>query len=55
MAVVGYPHPTRCSAFQSFLRNVSKLLLSVLDGVFVLFGQLRRLGDRLAKTIVINT
>ena len=41
--------------FQSFLRNVPKLLFSLLDGLFVLFGMRRRLGDMLAKTIVINS
>ncbi|WP_256575666.1 MULTISPECIES: RDD family protein [unclassified Pseudomonas] len=54
-AVVGYPYPTNCTLFQSFLRNVPKLLFSVLDGLFALFGLRRRLGDMLAKTIVINT
>lgn len=54
-AVVGYPFPTNCTLFQSFLRNFPKLLFSMLDGLFVLFGLRRRLGDMLAKTIVINT
>lgn len=54
-AVVGYPYPTNCTLFQSFLRNFPKMLFSVLDGFFVLFGLRRRLGDMLAKTIVINT
>lgn len=54
-AVVGYPYPMNCTLFQSFLRNAPKLLFSVLDGLFVLFGMRRRLGDMLAKTVVINT
>ena len=54
MAVVGYPYPTNCTLFQSFLRNLPKPLFSVLDGLFALFGLRRRLGDMLAKTIVIN-
>ena len=54
-AVVGYPYPTNCTVVQSFLRNLPKLLLSVLDGMFVLMGLRRRLGDMLAKTVVINT
>lgn len=54
-SVVGYPYPTNCTVFQSFLRNVPKLLFSLLDGLFVLFGLRRRLGDMLAKTIVINS
>ncbi|CAI2794499.1 Uncharacterized protein PFLU_0158 [Pseudomonas [fluorescens] SBW25] len=37
------------------MRNVPKLLFSMLNGLFVLFGLRRRLGDMLAKTIVINT
>lgn len=53
-AVVGYPYPTNCTLFQSFLRNFPKMLFIVLDGLFVLFGLRRRLGDMLAKTIVIN-
>ncbi|WP_342308700.1 RDD family protein [Pseudomonas fluorescens] len=53
-AVVGYPCPTNCTLFQSFLRNFPKMLFIVLDGLFVLFGLRRRLGDMLAKTIVIN-
>lgn len=54
-AVVGYPYPTNCTLFQSFLRNVPKMVFSVLDGLFVLFGLRRRLGDMLARTIVINS
>lgn len=54
-SVVGYPYPTNCTVFQSFLRNASKLLIGPLDGFFVLFGLRRRLGDMLAKTIVINS
>ncbi|WEX16121.1 RDD family protein [Pseudomonas sp. G11] len=53
-AVVGYPYPTNCTLFQSFLRNFPKMLFIVLDGLIVLFGLRRRLGDMLAKTIVIN-
>jgi len=53
-AVVGYPYPTNCTLFQSFLRYFPKMLFIVLDGLFVLFGLRRRLGDMLAKTIVIN-
>lgn len=54
MSVVGYPYPTNCTVFQSLLRNASKLLIGPLDGFLVLVGLRRRLGDMLAKTIVIN-
>ncbi|MFL1542233.1 RDD family protein [Pseudomonas sp. O39] len=54
MSVVGYPYATNCTPFQSFLRNACKMLFSPLDGFLVLFGLRRRLGDMLAKTIVIN-
>lgn len=53
-AVVGFPYPTHCTLFQSLLRNLPKVLFCVLDGLFALFGLRRRLGDMLAKTIVIN-
>jgi uncharacterized RDD family membrane protein YckC len=36
------------------LRNACKLLFSPQDGFLVLFGLRRRLGDMLAKTIVIK-
>lgn len=54
ITVVGFPYPTRCTIFQSLLRNACKLLISPLDGTLALFGLRRRLGDMLAKTIVIN-
>lgn len=54
ITVVGFPYPTTCTIPQSFLRNACKLLFSPLDGFLVLFGLRRRLGDMLAKTIVIN-
>jgi len=44
-----------CSLFQSVLRNVPKALFSILDGVFVFFGYRRRLGDMLARTVMINS
>ncbi|WP_017906811.1 RDD family protein [Pseudomonas asplenii] len=54
ISVVGFPVNTRCTVFQSFLRNVPKVLFSVLDALFVLFGLRRRLGDMLAMTMVVN-
>ncbi|NVZ81304.1 RDD family protein [Pseudomonas yamanorum] len=54
MSVVGFPYGPPCSLFQSVLRNVPKALFSMLDGVFVFFGYRRRLGDMLARTVVIN-
>ncbi|MGC6371149.1 RDD family protein [Pseudomonas sp. K2I15] len=55
MSVVGFPYGPSCTVLQSALRNVPKGLFSILDGVFVLFGFRRRLGDMLARTIVINS
>lgn len=54
ISVVGFPVNTRCTVFQSFLRNVPKVLFSVLDALFALFGLRRRLGDMLAMTMVVN-
>ncbi|WP_294736952.1 RDD family protein [uncultured Pseudomonas sp.] len=55
MSVVGFPYGPPCGLFQSILRNVPKALFSMLDGVFVFFGYRRRLGDMLARTVVINS
>lgn len=55
MSVVGFPYGPSCTVLQSALRNAPKGLFSILDGVFVLFGYRRRLGDMLARTIVINS
>ena len=54
ITVVGFPYPTICTISQSFLRTACKLLFSPLDGFLVLFGLRRRLGDMLAKTIVVK-
>ncbi|WOE81149.1 RDD family protein [Pseudomonas protegens] len=54
MTVVGFPYGPSCTPLQSALRNLPKALFSILDGVFVLFGLRRRLGDMLARTVVIN-
>lgn len=55
IAVVGFPFETQCTVFQSVLRNVPKVLLSLLDSIFVFFGHRRRFGDMLAGTIVVNS
>ncbi|WP_372242089.1 RDD family protein [Pseudomonas sp. Fl4BN1] len=54
MSVVGFPYGPPCTVLQSALRNVPKALFSILDGVFVFFGFRRRLGDMLARTVVVN-
>ncbi|WP_347927168.1 RDD family protein [Pseudomonas helvetica] len=54
MSVVGFPVNTKCTIFQSLLRNVPKVMFSILDAVFVFFGFRRRLGDMLAMTMVVN-
>ncbi|ALI02937.1 RDD family protein [Pseudomonas sp. FW306-02-F02-AA] len=54
MSVVGFPVNKKCTIFQSLLRNVPKVMFSILDAVFVFFGFRRRLGDMLAMTMVVN-
>ncbi|QLG90575.1 RDD family protein [Pseudomonas yamanorum] len=55
ISVVGFPYGPSCTALQSALRKLPKTLSSILDGVFVFFGLCRRLGDILARTVVINS
>ncbi|MCP4637643.1 MAG: RDD family protein [Methyloversatilis sp.] len=43
-----------CSWGRSFLRNATLLVLGVIDIVFALGSSRRRLGDRLADTVVVR-
>ncbi|KKD61002.1 hypothetical protein RN22_07955 [Grimontia sp. AD028] len=43
-----------CSILQSFLRNTLCLVLGVLDAIFILRKDRRRLGDLLASTIAVK-
>ncbi|WP_459745976.1 RDD family protein [Pseudomonas sp. 3A(2025)] len=55
IAVVGFPFEMNCTVFQSVLRNLPKVLFSLLDAIFLFFGHRRRFGDMLAGTIVVNS
>ena len=53
IAVVDEASGAPCSYRQSLIRNVSMILLNVVDAVFI-FGRTRqRLGDLFAKTLVV--
>jgi len=43
-----------CTYWQSLLRNFPILVLGVIDAVFIMGKQRRRLGDHLAKTKVVK-
>lgn len=43
-----------CRLWQSFLRNLSMLILSVIDCIFILGEKKQRLGDKLSKTLVVK-
>ena len=43
-----------CNLWQSFLRNLSLPILSVIDCIFILGEKKQRLGDKLSKTLVVK-
>ncbi len=43
-----------CKSWQSFLRNLSLPILSVIDCIFILGEKKQRLGDKLSKTLVVK-
>ena len=43
-----------CKLWQSFLRNLSMPILSVIDCIFILGEKKQRLGDKLSKTLVVK-
>lgn len=43
-----------CRLWQSFLRNLSMPILSVIDCIFILGEKKQRLGDKLSKTLVVK-
>jgi len=55
IAVVNATTGEPCTFFASFLRNVCLLLLGPLDSVLIFDEGRERLGDKIAKTIVITT
>ena len=42
-----------CSSWQSFVRNLPLVILGVVDWVFIFGKRRQRLGDKLARTVVI--
>jgi hypothetical protein len=42
-----------CSSWQSFVRNLPLVILGVIDWVFIFGKRRQRLGDKLARTVVI--
>ena len=43
-----------CNLWQSFLRNLSLPIFSVIDCIFILGEKKQRLGDKLSKTLVVR-
>jgi uncharacterized RDD family membrane protein YckC len=54
IAVVHNVSNAPCTYLQSFVRNSSLLILSILDAIFILGKSKRRLGDYLASTKVVR-
>lgn len=54
MRVVGVDGVTPCTMGQSFFRNVLKWGLGPIDWLFIFGSRHQRLGDKLAKTLVIE-
>ena len=54
IAVVHNASNEPCTYLQSFARNSSLLILSILDSIFILGKSKRRLGDYLASTKVVR-
>ncbi|WP_426136428.1 RDD family protein [Pseudomonas sp. PWP3-1b2] len=55
MSVIDERSYLSCNLFQSFMRNVTTPILSILDWIFIFFGSRKRLGDMLASTIVVRS
>ena len=56
IAVVSRITGRACNALESFLRNITTVvpILAIIDGIMILGKKKERLGDKLAKTIVID-
>jgi len=59
MAVIDLESGARCGYRQSFSRNITILVISTIEVLFIVFGRSderrRRLGDLLAGTVVVST
>ena len=54
MVVIDAKSGEPCSYGKSFLRNLTLVLLGPLDWIFIFGDSRRRLGDRLAGTVVVS-
>lgn len=54
MSVIDRRSGHYCTYWQSLLRNILTPVLGVLDAVFILSKRRQRIGDKLARTIVVN-
>jgi uncharacterized RDD family membrane protein YckC len=54
IAVISTTSGKYCSFTQSFFRNLLTPVLGMIDAVFILGKKRQRLGDKLAKTIVVE-
>jgi hypothetical protein len=52
-AVIDAASKAPCSSWQSFVRNLTLVILGVIDWVFIFGTRRQRLGDKLARTVVI--
>ncbi|MFB3303355.1 RDD family protein [Pseudomonas sp. AMR01] len=55
MSVIDERSYLSCNLYQSFMRNVTTPILSIVDWIFIFFGSRKRLGDMLASTIVVRS
>ncbi|MEO8490950.1 RDD family protein [Pseudomonas sp.] len=55
MSVIDERSYLSCNLYQSFMRNVTTPILSILDWIFIFFGSRKHLGDMLASTIVVRS
>lgn len=55
MSVIDERSHLYCNLYQSFMRNITTPVLSILDWIFIFFGSRKRLGDMLASTIVVRS
>ena len=54
IAVISESSGLNCNILESFARNITIPLITIIDLIFMFFGSYKRLGDMLAKTVVID-
>ena len=54
ISVIGTNSGKYCSFSQSFFRNLLTPIIGTIDAIFILGKKRQRLGDKLAKTIVVE-